>query len=230
MTVAAIVAGGTGTRMGGTIPKQFLTVGDKIILQLTVESFLAEPSVDLVAVGVHPDWEEYAKELLKDYGSRVTVTVGGFDRSGTLLNILEAAERLGADDNTVVLSHDAVRPFVTSEIIRANITAMKTEKVCTTAISAVDTILSVKDGSHIDFVPNRKELFQAQTPQSFLLGEYKSLLSDLSEEERNTVTDVCGVYLRRNIPVGIVPGSPENIKITTPFDLTVAKAILEKRK
>ena len=229
MIIAAIVAGGTGSRMGGKIPKQFLRLGSRTVLSLTCESFLKVPEVELVAVGVHPDWVDFAKEELAVFGERVLVTEGSGDRSGTLLNILLAAERAGADEDTVVLSHDAVRAFTDESIIRSHILALMEDRVTTTAIPAVDTVLVSGDGSYIGEVPDRSTLFQAQTPQAFRLGEYKEILGTLTAEERSTVTDVCGVYLKRNIPVRIIPGNAENFKLTTPFDFLSAEALYEEK-
>ena len=121
MVVAGIVAGGTGSRMGQNVmPKQFLEVAKKPIVIHTIEKFMASPAIDYIVVGVHREWEHVMKDLVKKYfndDERIAITVGGATRNDTIKNIVDAAkENFKADADTVMVTHDAVRPFVT-EII-----------------------------------------------------------------------------------------------------------------
>ncbi len=223
MVIGAIVAGGTGSRMGADIPKQFLKINGKTILSITVSNMVSANALDYIIVGVHPDWVDFCKEEFTAFGEKVQIVPGGHDRTETLLCILQRARELGAGEDTIVISHDAVRPFMRSGLISDHISIMEKESVAGTVLPAVDTILVSKDGRYVDHTPLRKEMYQAQTPQSFRLGVYENLISDLSVEARANVTDVCGVYTNAGYRVAMVLGNQENFKITTPFDLKMAE-------
>ena len=233
MIFGAIVAGGVGNRMNlSGLPKQFLPLGDseKPILIHTLEKFLICKKLDFIYLGVHKDWVGYAEELLDKYNidkKRVFVTCGGADRNLTILNIINAIEKNhGKSDEHIIVTHDAVRPFVTLRMINENIEAAKEFGACDTVISAVDTIIESKDGNLISSVPNRSTMYQGQTPQSFKMSELKNLYNDLSDEEKSILTDACKIFVFRNKPVKLVKGDTFNIKITTVSDYKIAQAIL----
>ncbi len=231
MVIAGIVAGGTGSRMGGDIPKQFMEVGGTPILLHTVRRFLSCQAVDAVVIGVHPDWVEYTKERLAEGSTavdkKVLVTAGGATRNDTILRMLEAAEaEWGISDDTIVLTHDAVRPFVSTGIIEDNIQAAARYGVCTTALPAVDTIAHSENQEYISDIPRRDEMYQVQTPQSFRHGLFRAVYADMSEAELAHATDVCKLFALRKHKVYLVKGSAENFKITYPFDLRLAESVL----
>ncbi len=234
MVIAGIVAGGVGSRMGNsTVPKQFLEVAKKPIIIHTIEKFLVSADIDYVVVGVHPDWIDYMEDLLKKYLSkehRVVVTSGGIRRNDTIQKIIEKAEELWEiDDSTIFVTHDAVRPFVTLKIIEENVKAAEKYGVCDTVIAATDTIVRSSDNELITDIPVRSEMYQGQTPQSFKYGMFKEVYQSMSEEELDIVTDSCKMFFLRNYEVHIVEGSVLNFKITYPFDLKMAKCMLEEK-
>ena len=233
MIFGAIVAGGVGNRMNlSGLPKQFLPLGEskKPIIIHTLEKFLMCDKFDYIYLGVHKDWTQYAEELIEKYGlknEKVVITPGGADRNSTIFNIISAIEKRGeVRDGDIIVTHDAVRPFLTLRMINENIEAAKNCGACDTVIPAVDTIVESKDGKLITAVPNRKYLYQGQTPQSFDIKKLKKLYLDLSEEEKSQMTDACGVFVARNEPVELVMGDTFNIKITTVSDYKIAEAIL----
>lgn len=224
MIVAGIVAGGTGSRMGMGMPKQFLDMGGMPILMHTVKAFASHEQVDCVVIGAHVDWVEHTQTLIRKYcreelWCKIAVVPGGAQRNDTLLAILQGArEHFGAGEDAVILSHDAVRPFVTKEIISAHVEAMARHRVVTTTIPAVDTMLLSADGLFVTEVPNRSMMFHAQTPQSFRMKDFEELYMLLDESEKERATDVCGIYLQQGIPVYMVKGESANRKITLPED------------
>ena len=126
MVFAAVLAGGSGTRMGMALPKQFLPLGDEPILIKTLKVFMNNADVDTVALGIHPDWMEYAAELIEKHigarGREILLIGGGKDRSETLLNVISRLEQTeGYSEDSVLLTHDAVRPFVTDEMISKSV-------------------------------------------------------------------------------------------------------------
>ena len=229
MIFAGIVAGGTGNRMGANMPKQFLDLNEKPILIHTVEKFYAIANIDKIYIGVHPEWVEYCLDLLTRFNlnnNRITVVPGGSDRNSTVFNIVDKINsEYWLSDKDIILTHDAVRPFVTEKIINDNISSAQLYDSCGTYISAVDTIICSADGETVTTVPARKEMFQAQTPQSFNIIKLKQEYDSLNEEQKSQLTDTCSIFTIKGLPVHIVQGDVSNMKITTVKDFEIAKVI-----
>ncbi|MCL2107016.1 MAG: 2-C-methyl-D-erythritol 4-phosphate cytidylyltransferase [Oscillospiraceae bacterium] len=226
MIIAAIMAGGIGSRMGSSaMPKQYLPLGGKPILLHTVEKFLVHPQVEHVAVLTPRSWISHTKDILKN--SAAQVIEGGETRNDTLWNALRYTEEaFGGEDDHILITHDAVRPFVTHRIISENIESAQKYGACDTVIPATDTIVESRAGTLISGIPERKTMFQGQTPQSFRTRKLRALMERLSEEESAILTDACKIFVMRGEPVAMVTGETHNIKITYPYDLKVAQALL----
>ena len=167
------------------------------------------------------------KYLGEAIAEKINVVEGGSTRNGTLENALKFInENFAIDDDSVIVTHDAVRPFVTHRIIDENIEVAKKYGACDTVIPATDTIVRSEDSENVSSIPTRSELYQGQTPQSFRIKELESVLNSLTEDEKNTLTDACKIYTIKNKPVRIVDGEVFNIKITYTYDLKVANALL----
>ncbi|MGI6279386.1 MAG: 2-C-methyl-D-erythritol 4-phosphate cytidylyltransferase [Acutalibacteraceae bacterium] len=232
MVFGAILAGGVGSRMHmADMPKQFLPLGDKPIIIHTIEKFLACNRFEKVYVGVHADWINYLKDLVGKYiaasKDNICVVEGGKDRNGTILNIVAEIEKsYGESEDNIIVTHDAVRPFVTLRMIEENIDAAEKYKAVDTVAAAIDTIVVSEDGKTITDIPNRNKMYQGQTPQSFNINLLKRLYASLSDEEKGILTDACKICVVRNHPVYLVEGSYTNIKITTPGDYKIAQAMV----
>ena len=230
MIFGAILAGGTGTRMGIDKPKQFLMLGEKPIIIHTIEKFLLCEKIDQVYVGIHPDWIDHAQDLIEKYikiDKKVILVPGGKDRNSTIFNIVDAIEeRFGESEEHIIVTHDSVRPFVTLRIIEENIAAAVEFGACDTVIGAVDTIVVSEDGTMITEIQDRKKMFQGQTPQSFRMSMIKKLYYDLTDAEKSILTDACKICVVRNVPVKLVRGEVSNLKITTIDDMKMAKAMI----
>ena len=233
MIFGAILAGGIGSRMHlGDMPKQFLPLGDKPIIIHTVEKFLACPDFDRILIGVHSDWIGYLQDLLNrfvpDSVNSLSIILGGSDRNSTILNLMESIEQqYGESEDHIIVTHDSVRPFVSLQILKENIEAAKLYGAVDTVIPAVDTVVTSQDQQWIFSIPNRVEMYQGQTPQSFRMNLLKRLYLSLSQEEKEILTDACKICVVRNYPVYLVKGSSTNLKITTPGDYQIAQSILE---
>lgn len=230
MIFGAILAGGTGSRMGLDKPKQFLMLGDKPIIIHTIEKFLLCNKIDHVYVGIHPDWIDYTQDLIDKYISidkKVVLVPGGTDRNSTIFNVVDAIEKeFGENEEHIIVTHDSVRPFVTLRIIEENIEAAREYGACDTVVGAVDTIVVSEDGKAISNIPDRRMMFQGQTPQSFKMSMIKKLYYDLTETEKEILTDACKICCVRNVPVKLVRGEVSNMKITTIDDMKMAKAMI----
>ena len=227
MVYAAILAGGSGMRMGGSLPKQFLSVGDIPIIIRSIQAFIDSGSVDRIFVAVSEDYYDYTSGLIGKYIGKknITVVVGGKNRNGTLLNVLREIGNIAGDD--VILTHDAVRPFIDKRIIDENINAAIEYGACNTVVPAVDTILRSSDGKFIESVPVRSEIFHAQTPQSFNALKLLELYEKLNDDEMEKFTDSCSVFLAAGERVFLVAGDRNNIKLTYPEDMERAENIIK---
>lgn len=229
MAYAAVLAGGIGSRMGNKdLPKQYMTINGKPILVRSVEQFVKHPEIDYVLVLTPSDWVDYTKDLLQEYhlygDVPLEVISGGASRNDTLYNAISFLEdRFTLTEDAVFVTHDAVRPFVTETMISANIAAVKEHGACGTCIPSTDTIVVSPDGLQITDIPDRSNLYQMQTPQSFRPLTLKALMDSLTPEEAEVLTDGCKIYLLKGQPVVFVPGDVTNIKITYPSDLTFAE-------
>ena len=231
MIFGAILAGGTGSRMNiADMPKQFLPLGDKPIVVHTLEKFLLCGQFDAIYLGVHPSWVTHMQDLIAQYvktAKKIVVVPGGGDRNETILNIVEGIEAdYGESDEHIIVTHDAVRPFVTMRILEENIAAAKEHGAVDTVTPAIDTIVCSQDGRLISDIPDRRMMYQGQTPQSFRMSMMKRLYLSLSEEEKSILTDACKICIVRDQPVHLVEGEISNIKITTISDYKIAQAML----
>lgn len=234
MIYGAILAGGVGSRMGNVDkPKQFLHIGEKPILVHTIEKFIINDAFTKVIVLCPEQWVAYTKDTLNKYlpNIEIDVSVGGDTRNGTIVNAINHIEKMyGLDEETVLVTHDAVRPFVTQRIIDENIAFAKEGIPCDTMIPASDTIVESIDGEYIESIPNRAHFYQGQTPQSFKAKDFLELYESLSEEEKDVLTDAAKVFVMKGRKVAVVNGETFNIKVTYPYDLQLAETLLRGDK
>lgn len=231
MVFAVVLAGGIGSRMGNTqTPKQYLQLGSKPIIVHTVEKFYVNSAFEKVIVLCPKAWIAHTRNMLvKSLGQtdRVEVIEGGASRNDTVYRALCYIEaQYGLEEDTVIVTHDAVRPFVTHRIITENIAAARAFGACDTVIPATDTIVESTGGESISHIPPRSQMYQGQTPQSFLGKKLKEVYESLSQEEKDSLTDACKIFVMKGLPVHLVEGEVFNIKITYPYDLKVAQTLL----
>lgn len=232
MVYGVILAGGVGSRMGGEKPKQYLTVKDKPIIIYTIEKFFTCTQLQQIIILCPAQWVEHTKDLIKKYIpaaiDRVVVIEGGETRNETIMNAIAYIDAQGnLDENTIIVTHDSVRPFVTHRIIEENISACEKFGACDTVIPATDTIVEALDGEAISSIPDRSVMYQGQTPQSFKALKLRELYNALSDEEKNILTDAAKILVLKGERVALVQGETFNIKITYPYDLRIAKSLLE---
>ena len=207
---AVILMAGTGSRLGNTLPKQFHEIGGKKIYQHTLEKFQSSNLFNEIILVCHPDW------MVQEEGAKSVA--GGTTRQESSFKGL-----LACDPTTqYVVIHDAVRPFVSIDILRENIAKVQQYDAVDTCIPSSDTIVQSADGNRIDEIPVRSEYWRGQTPQSFA---YDLILEAHQRTKRKNASDDCTLVLEMGCEIYIVRGSEENLKITTEFDLLLAKNI-----
>lgn len=230
MVYGVILAGGIGSRMGSAEkPKQFLNIGQKPIIVHTVEKFVLCKEFEQILILCPKQWVEHTKSLVKKYveDERIAVLEGGSVRNETIMNAIAHIESEGnLNDDTIIVTHDAVRPFVTHRMIEENIESAKKYGACDTVIPATDTIVESLDGEFISNIPDRSKLYQGQTPQSFNASKLKSLYNSLSEAEKEILTDAAKIFVLKGERVELVKGETFNIKITYPYDIAVAESLI----
>ena len=231
MIFAVILAGGTGSRMGiSDMPKQFLELKNKPILNHTIEKFLPHPRFEKIIVLSPKAWISHTRRIIRRYtgeNDRIAVIEGGETRNETIMNAVAYIEQnYGLDDDTVIVTHDSVRPFVSHRIIEENIDAAVRDGACDTVIPATDTIVE-GDGAAITAIPDRRRMYQGQTPQSFRAKALRDDYLSLSDEERAVLTDAAKILVIKGRKVSLVRGETYNIKITYPYDLRIARSLLE---
>ena len=233
MIYAGILAGGTGSRMGITdMPKQFLDLGGRPILIHTVEKFLLVHEIQKIVLGIHPDCVTYTEDLvdkyLPSYKERILIVEGGSDRNSTIENIISAIDELQPlTEEDIIVTHDSVRPFVSLKTIQENIELAKSHDVVDTVVEATDTIVQSLDNTFITDIPERQYLYQGQTPQTFKMKDFLALYHDLSDQQKEVLTDACKIFVINGKKVALAKGEYSNIKITTITDLKIARGMIE---
>ena len=226
-TVASVLAGGSGSRMGVKTLKQFLSLGKKTIIQTSIQAFKNSGLVDHVVValpgGTLPLYEKEIRSYR--FGKFVSVIEGGLTRQESSYATLQYIEKLGGAE--IVLIHDAARPFVTRDMIKKSVELARKHGASEVAAPSVDTLIE-SDGMFIRAVLDRSRIYRVQTPQTFrfdlILKAHRKALA----EGCFSATDDAQLILKMGKKVAIVEGSQENLKITTPVDYEVAKRMGKK--
>ena len=222
---AVVVAAGVGQRMGGPVPKAYLPLAGKPILAHTLEIFEAVPEVHEVTVVANPNDLEYCQDkVINPFGFKKVLRLvpGGKERQDSVYHALKA---LKDEELEIILVHDAVRPLVTPEAIRLVIHGAQKHGGAILGRPAFDTLKRVNPQGEVVQTLERKDIWLIQTPQGFraeLL--WRAFTEAYSRDYYGT--DEASLVEQLGAPVLVLPGSPYNLKITTPEDLRVAEALL----
>ncbi len=225
-----VMAAGHGTRMGSALPKQFIPLGGKPILQRSIERFVqACPDVKVITVlprDFMPEWKDLCQKN-NFYYPQILVE-GGITRFHSVRNALEKVPA-----GAVVAIHDGVRPMVTPELVAKMFARMSSCRALIPVLPSVDSLKAVRkvvkaSGEEVlETIPgtilDRETVYRAQTPQMFLSEDIKAAYGQAFD---TSFTDDASVAAKKNIPLSYIEGERYNIKITTPDDLDFAEAIL----
>lgn len=233
MNIAAIFAGGVGTRMHTKeLPKQFLKIHDKPIIIRTLELFEENPEIDMIVIACVENWIGYLNKLISKYNLRKVqrIVKGGKSGQESIYNVLKAAEELGNRDKDIVLIHDGVRPLITQKTISDNITSVKKNGSAITSVKVKETVLIVDNDESIIEVPDRAASRLARAPQSFYLDDILSAHEKAISENKFDFIDSCSMLQYYGKKLYLVDGPQENIKITTPDDFYTMRALLDAKE
>ena len=217
--VGILLAGGQGQRMNWELPKQFIRIAGKSVLEHSFEALSAPLDHNLIIVTVPSEHLSLAEKILEKY-TNAKVIVGGNSRQSSTRAALSYLENINPLN---VVIHDAARPFLGAGIVHDTLKALEKYEAVDVAIPSADTLIVESDG-FIQSIPDRKRLLRGQTPQGFRYSKILDSYKKISEEDQVKFTDDCGIFLASDpfARIRIVEGSQENIKITDPLDLVIA--------
>lgn len=226
--IAVIFAGGVGKRMNTVSrPKQFLELNGKPIIIYTLELFDDHPLIDGIVISCVNEWIPFLKKQLNKFEITKVVAIvpGGSTGQESIYNGLLAAEE-HFDSSSVVLIHDGVRPLITEQTITDNIQCVSKNGNCITCINASETFVVRKPTGDFD-IPSRSDSLIARAPQSFILKDIIDAHRRALKEDKHDFIDSCTLMNHYGHKMNIVIGPIENIKITTPTDFFVFRAMVE---
>ena len=233
MNITVIFAGGTGQRMSiATKPKQFLELHGKPIIVYTLEKFQKHPEIDGIIVVCLASWIDYCKELVAKYGlTKVSAVIaGGETGQQSIYNGLAKTAEL-YDENSVVLIHDGVRPLVAAETITNAIACAKENGSAVVVSPAIETIAVKSETAEVKQIMDRSSCQLVKAPQCFVLKDILSVHKQAKTEgKENDFIDSASLMRNYGHKVYTVEGAAENIKITTPIDFYMFKAIIDAQE
>lgn len=230
--IALIIAGGVGARMGQDIPKQFLNVYDKPVIVYTMEAFQKHSDIDGIEVVCLDGWHEVLFAYARQFGiSKLEgVVSGGINGQDSIRNgLFDIAKRHG-DDGDVVLIHDAIRPMVSQDIISDSIQVCRQYGNAITVVPCTAAMLKTYDGISSEEQVPRDNLKTTQTPQTFFLKDIIEAHKEALEKGITKSVASCTMYIELGRKLYMSRGSEKNLKITTPEDIEIFKALLQAKK
>ncbi len=220
-------------RMGAGIPKQFLEIDGKPIIIYTLQLFQYHNKIDKIYLSVLEEYIPYMQELIGEYriDKVAKVVPGGKTAQDSIYHALKEAERENPQDS-IVLIHDGVRPFVSYEVISNNIRSVKKSGNGITCTPCFETIMISGNGEEVERVPYRKETFAAQAPQSFYLKDIIAAHDAARKKDAKyeNMVDACTIIRSQGIEAHMVMGNRGNIKVTTPEDVYMFRALLQYKE
>lgn len=230
MNVAVIFAGGAGVRMNAkTLPKQFLELHGKPIIIYTLEHFDRHPQIDGIVIACIAGWEKHLETLTERFGIRKisAVVKGGTSGQASIRNAVYKARELFPEDS-VVLVHDGVRPLIDEQLITENIESVRRYGSAISSARGAETVLlQRKEDDYVERIEDRSVCKMAKAPQSFILGELCRAHEKAEAEGIDDFIDSASLMLHYGMKLRLVGCSSGNIKITTPTDFYLFRAIMD---
>ncbi len=231
MNIALIIAGGVGARMKSAIPKQFVTVNDKPVIAYTMEAFERHPSIDAIAVVCVEGWESILQSYAKQYNItklKHIAPAGEVGQKSIKNGLDELAKYYGRDD--IVLIHDAIRPMLSIDVISECIAVTQEKGNAIVCIPCQEAMLETQNKTSSTSSYPRDNLKRTQTPQAFKLGVILDVHKKAAEMGITNSVASCTLMIETGNEVFFSAGSEKNIKLTTPEDIEIFKALLKGAK
>jgi 2-C-methyl-D-erythritol 4-phosphate cytidylyltransferase len=227
--IAVILAGGTGSRMGTAIPKQYVEVEGQPVIAYCLQTLLHHEEIDMAVIAVAEEWQGFVQKCVEKIKPNIPIFYSkpGVQRQGSIINALRVAKKSGVEDNDIVIIHDAARPLLTQELVSTCLNSCLDADAVLPVVPVKDTTYLSNDGVHIDSLIERKTLWNGQAPEAFRFGPYYKANLQLTEEELNRVTGSTEVAYKAGLKCVLIPGDPNNFKITTKEDLSHFETIVK---
>lgn len=231
MNIGLIIAGGVGSRMNTTTPKQFIAVKGKPIIVYTLEAFQNNSSIDAIAVVLLKGWEDILWKYAKEYNLTKLkwITPGGDTGMESLRNGMNVL-RNNCNEDDIIVIHDAVRPLLSDDIINANIAGVTEFGTAITCVPATEALLYSEDTETSDKVIDRSLIWRTQTPQSLTLGKFIWAHEEAIKAGIEDTVATCTLLVDLGETVHFVLGQNSNFKITTSEDINLLDAYLTQRE
>lgn len=232
MNTALILAGGSGTRLGSDMPKQFLTVNGRPLIMYCLETFNLHPLVNDIVIVISKEWESFMAEWL----DREQITKfrdfapAGKSRQHSIWYGLQKLQIFDTENDDIVIVHDAARPCVNADLITGCVENLTNADAAMPVITVKDTTYMSKDGIRIDSLLNRDELYAGQAPESFRYGKYYRFHENMTDDELSAVRGTTEIAYRNGLTVRMFPGDESNYKITTQDDFEKFRMQIENKR
>lgn len=217
MTTALILAGGTGTRLGADIPKQYIEVNGKPIISYCLDVFLQHSDIDSIQIVADEMWHGFISEHISSVKFKGFSLVGKTRQLSIYNGLCDI--RKYADNRDIVIIHDAVRPNVSAEIISECILATKNHDGAIPVLPMKDTVYLSENGIVISSLIQREKLFAGQAPEAFKLGRYIKANERLLPDDILKINGSTEPAVMYGMDIAMIKGDENNYKITTPADL-----------
>ena len=221
MVYALILSGGKGIRLGNDRPKQYLEVGGKPIIGYSLDTFQKHTGIDGIIIVADEIWQDYIYQYVVSNGINKfgAFAPAGQSRTHSILNGLKCMKEHGIDDDSIVIVHDAARPNVSDVILNNCISKMSEFDCVMPVIPVKDTVYMSKDKKTISSLLDRSTLWAGQAPESVRLGQYLSIIQNMTDDELCSISGTSAVVYEKGFNVGLFDGDEANYKITTVSDL-----------
>lgn len=234
MNIAIILAGGTGSRVGGDIPKQFVDISGQMMIMHSMKAFAESDYVSNIQIVAAAEFQEKIEDaIFEDPESSVAEKFLGFSEPGenrqlSIYNALrDIGDMLGKDNVVSVIIHDAARPFVTVETVNECLLALDEHDGAMPVLPMSDTVYYSRSGQKVDELLNRNCIFAGQAPEAFLYDKYLKANEDLMPDKIRMIKGSTEPAIMAGLDVAMIPGDQRNFKVTTVEDLERARQILE---
>lgn len=221
MNIGIILSGGSGTRIGAEIPKQYLTVNKTPIISYCLRTFINHEKIDGLVVVCSQNWTGFVESISRNFTTAKPIYLAnaGKTRQDSIYSGLLKVEEKFHDKAEIVIIHDAARPLVSADLITDCIDKCSEYDAVMPVIPAKDTIYSSVDGKSIDSLLDRKELWCGQAPEAFRFNHYIDIHKEATPEQINSINGSTEMAFRFGLNCTMIKGDPLNFKITTPEDL-----------
>lgn len=221
MNIAIILAGGTGVRLGGCLPKQYIEVCGKPVLLYCLEKFERHARIDKIIIVAAEEWQAVISGWVErtGVGKFSGFAPAGSSRQHSIVNGLRKAQQLGAAEQDAVIIHDAARPNVSQQQISQCLDSLCDYDGAMPVLPVKDTVYLSENGEQITSLLNRDALYAGQAPEAFRFGRYLAIHTGMTETELALVRGSSEIAYRKGFKIRLFPGDEHNYKITTAEDL-----------